>query len=600
MSIDPVLMPRFLIWSVMTFILLVSFTIQLCKKPNSLDHSLLRRMIFPLFLGYLLFSLISLAKAVNITEGIYEVLKIFLSLVYLFIAIIILSRNRSYYSILVKAVIVTAVILSSIGIYQYLLYAFRQPGVNILRSVSGTMAHKNQLSSALFLTLPFCLYVLLTFNGYWKVISVIPITLSLLIIFLVQTRSVWLALVLSTIAIVIVAGVFSRRLVISQKAFFKGFLFITILLIAAVLIFSYCYLKSDSMDFLTERIQSITSAEHPLNIERILMWKKSLGAVKDNLILGHGSGNWRIVFPSYGLENLTERSFKKVHFQRPHNDYIWVLFETGIFGLMFYLLLFVAIFIYIFKIITQCSDRNYKLLSIFMLFGIVGYMVIAFFSFPKERIFHSVLLMLMMAIIVSIYHQSLGHRKNVSRTFMFVVIAFCLCSLPLVIINGYIRLNAEIHTKRALAARGAQNWPAVISEIDKGYSVFATLDPMSTPLQWYGGEANFLMNNVSQALEDYKKAYNAHPYHIHVLNNLATCYELVGNHNEAIKYYNKVIKLYPQFEEALINLGATYYNSGRYEEAYETLSRCDPDTKDPRLEKYLEFAGKKLDKDENF
>jgi len=595
-SIDPVLMPRFLVWGIMSFILLASFTIQLCKNPNSLDYSILKRIIFPLFLGYFLFSLISLTKAVNITEGIHEVLKIFLSLVYLFVAIVLLNKNKNYKFILVKAVIVTATILSSIGIYQYFLYAFQKSGINILCSVSATMAHKNQLSSALFLTLPFCLYALLVFHDYWKVISIIPTIFSLLNIFLLQTRSVWLALLLSTVATIIVVGVFGKRLNISKKVFLKGFMCITILLIVAILIFAYFYSKSDSLDFLRERIQSVTSVKHAFNIERILMWRKSLEAIKDNLIFGHGSGNWRIIFPSYGLDNLTERSFKKVHFQRPHNDYIWVLFETGIFGFMFYVSLFGTILVYIFKIITQQSDRNHKLLTIFIFFGIVGYMVIAFFSFPKERIFHSMFLMLMMAIIVSIYHQTVGCRKSVSRSCMFVFAAPSLCLLLLAMVNGYIRLNGEIHTKRAFAARRAQNWPAVISEIDKGYSVFATLDPMSAPLKWYRGEANFLLNNVSQALEDFRKAYNAHPHHIHVLNNLATCYELEGNHNEAVKYYNKALKIYPQFEETLINLGATYYNSGRYEEAYGTLLRCDPNTRNPKLEQYLNVVKKKLKK----
>ena len=104
------------------------------------------------------------------------------------------------------------------------------------------------------------------------------------------------------------------------------------------------------------------------------------------------------------------------------------------------------------------------------------------------------------------------------------------------------------------------------------------------------------MGNISQAFEDYEKACNAHPFHIHVLNNLATCYEVQGNHNEAIKYYNKALKIHPHFDEALINLGATYYNTGRYEEAYETLLRCDPNTEDPRLEEYLESCEKKLDR----
>jgi O-antigen ligase len=557
-------------------------------------------MIFPLFLGYFLFSVISLTKAVNITEGVYEVLKISLSLVYLFVATVILNRNRNYHSILVKAVIVTATVLSSIGIYQYFLIAFHKSGVYILNSVCATMASKNQLSSALFLTLPFCLYALLAFHNYWKFISIIPTILILSNIFLLQTRAVWLGLLLSTVATIIVLGVFAKRLNISKKVFLKGFVYITIVSCVAILIFGCFYLKSNSVDSFVKRIQSITSLDYQFNVERILMWKKSLKAMKDHLIFGHGPGNWKITLPSYGLDDLSERSFKKAYFQRPHNDYVWVLFEAGIFGFVFYMSLFGTIFFYIFKIITQHSNTNRKLLSIFMFFGIAGYMVISFFSFPKERIFHSVFLMLMMAIVVSIYHQAVGYRKNFSRPFMFAFAGLSLCVLLLAIINGYIRLNGEIHTKRAFVARRTQNWPAVISEIDKGYSVFATLDPMSTPLQWYRGEANFLLNNVSQALEDYKKAYDAHPYHIHVLNNLATCYELQGNHDEAVKYYNKTLKIYPQFEEALINLGATYYNSGRYEEAYGTLLRCDPNTKNPRLEEYLKFVEKKLDKDENF
>lgn len=596
LSIDPVLAPQFLAWSTITLILLVSFTIQLCTNPDRLDCSVLRRIIFPLFLGFFSFSLISLAKAVNITEGVYETLKIFVSLVYLFFATVILSRNRNYYSILAKAVIVTAAILSLIALWQYFLSAFRKPGINVLLLVSATMAHKNLLSSALFLTLPFCLYVLLTANRFWRIISIIPVILGLLIIFLVQSRSVWLALVLSTIATAVVAGVFHRKLDISKKTFFKGFLLVVILLIVAVLIFSFLYSKSDSIDFIAERIHSLTSAGHPLNIERLLMWKQSLREVRDNLFLGFGSGNWRIVFPSYGLENLTPRSFKKVHFQRPHNDYIWVLFETGIFGFMFYVSLFVVIFFYIFKIITQHPDRNHKLLSLLMFFGIIGYMVDAFFCFPKERIFHSMFLMLMMAVIVSTYHHSLGRRKTVPRSFMFALAIPSLFLLLFAIAVGYIRLNAEIYTKRAYAARAAQNWPAVISEINRGYSAFAALDPMSTPLLWYRGEANFLMNNVSQALEDYKEAYKAHPFHIHVLNNLATCYEMQDNHYQAIEYYSKALKIHPQFEETLINLGATYYNAGRYEDAYETLSRCDPNTKDPRLEKYLKICKKEVDK----
>ena len=595
-SIDPVLTCRFLLWSVMTCVLLVLFTVRLCRNPDIPDCAVMRNAIFPLFLGYLVFSAISLTHAVNVTEGIYEVLKIFVSLIYLFTATIILKKDRRYYSILVKAVLVMATILSLIAVWQYFQVAYHESGIDILYLISSTMAHKNLLSSALFLTLPFCLYALLVFRAFWKVAGIVAMTLAILNILLLQTRSAWLGLLLSTVATAIVLCIFAKKLNISRGVFLKGSTAVAVVLIAAVLVFGYLYLKSNRLDSLVERVQMIGSQTYSSNIERILMWKKSLEAAKDNLILGHGCGNWKIILPSYGLDNLAERSFKIVHFQRPHNDFIWVLFETGIPGLLFYVSLFAVTLFYIFKIITRGSDKNDKLLSMLMFFGIVGYIVIASFSFPKERIFHSVFLMLMTAIVVSIYAQSCTHGKNVVRVFVFALAVPSLCVLLFAVINGYVRLNGEIHTKRAFAARRAQNWPAVISEIDKGYSVFATLDPMSTPLKWYRGEANFLSNNVPQALEDYRKAYDAHPYHIHVLNNLATCYELQGEHDKAITYYNKALRIYPQFDDALINLGATYFNSTRYEESYETLLRCDPNTNDPRLKKYLKSVEKRLDK----
>jgi hypothetical protein len=357
---------------------------------------------------------------------------------------------------------------------------------------------------------------------------------------------------------------------------------------------------SNSIDSLIDRAKSIYSPQHKSNAIRLSMWQHTLAPVRDNFILGVGPGNWKIAFPSYGIEDLPrEDMFKTTFFVRPENDYVWILSEIGILGFIFYLSIFGIIFGYVFKILTQHPDTSYKTLSILIFFGIVGYMVISCFTFPRERIFHSMFLLLMMAIVISIYHQSFGVQKNFPRLFMLALAIPCLCLLLFAIFIGYTRLNAEIHTKRAFAARKAKVWPAVISEIDKGYSVFATLDPMSIPLKWYRGEAGFLLNNIPEALEDFKEAYKAHPYHIHVLNNLATCYEMTGNHNLAINYYNKALEIYPEFEDALINLGAAYYNAGRYEESHETLLRCSQNEQNPRLQQYLKAVEKKLDKKEH-
>ena len=57
-----------------------------------------------------------------------------------------------------------------------------------------------------------------------------------------------------------------------------------------------------------------------------------------------------------------------------------------------------------------------------------------------------------------------------------------------------------------------------------------------------------------------QKAHLFSPYHLHTLNNLATCFELKGQRDEAIKYYLKALDISPKFEDASVNLAAIYFN----------------------------------------
>ena len=131
---------------------------------------------------------------------------------------------------------------------------------------------------------------------------------------------------------------------------------------------------------------------------------------------------------------------------------------------------------------------------------------------------------------------------------------------------GIVRFNSEIHTRNALAARQSGNWELVIHEIDRADSWFYSLDPTATPLMWYRGMANFFRDRRGQALDDFKMAYGHHPNHIHVLNNLGTCYALLQNPDKAIEFYRKVLQISPFFKETLVNLCAIYGVGGNHQE----------------------------------
>lgn len=593
-TIDPVLIPRFLTLAILLFFLTL-FILSQSKRPQfNIDFSIVQRIIFPALLCYLLFSTISLTKAINITEGIFELLKIILSIIFLYIAAIIIIGNRKGILILVKSIILSTILLSIIGIFQYYYVAFNSIPGNFI--VYSTMANKNLFSSILLLSFPFVFYGVLHFLGYWRILSILLMMLITFSIAITQTRAVWVAVVISTIIVALFSIMFFRKLKISSENtsfYLNRILHVSIILIVVVLIAVLSYFKHTIKDPHIRQAFSRTNMPVSSVSERITLWTKSVQMIKDNPIFGVGLGNWKIVLPHYGLSDMRSE-LGRVHFQRPHNDYLWVLSEVGIFGFVCYLSIFIIIISYIIKIVLQPSNIDDKIFSIFMLFGIIGYMIISFFSFPKERIVHSIYLMFMMATVLSIYHKLFPIQKKFTNA---TVLSLTIPSLILLLVSiavGYTRLNAEIHTKRALAAREASNWEDVISEIDKAYSKFYTMDPTAAPLSWYRGVANFSLDNINKAFKDFKRAYEIHPYHIHVLNNLATCYELLGNHNSAIDYYNKALVISPRFEEALINLGAVYYNRGKYEEAYKTLLRCDQNSKNLKLSTYLEIVKNKL------
>jgi O-antigen ligase len=580
-TIDPVLMPRYFAWSILTGLLAIMFLARLFLNPDSIDRSVLRRGVF---LGggvYFLLSLTSLIQAVNVTEGVYVVAKIFTSIVFLFIATTTLCRNEKNIYILTKSVIVAALVLSGIGLYQCV--------TQDLTAFGSIMANKNQLSSALFLMLPFCLYGLFAFRTIWKIISIFPAILILADIFLLKTRSVWAALLVSiTVAIITVlfmnqkSTIFKGSGLRSQKAA----AIVAVLLLISIALTGIYFLQSP--DFF-QKAASLDSMN-----ERSLLWKQTISIIKDNFVLGVGAGNWKIAVSSYGLDKLPERAAGRLFFQRPHNDFLWVFSEMGLLGFIAYVSLFGIITVYAFKVVLTNREFKSRLLSLCMLCGLIGYIVIAMFSFPKERIFHTVLLLFMMAVLTSTFHQSQPCPKNVSRPTISMMGILAVILLGFSTSIAYLRLTAEIHARRAFAARNAGQYAMVINEIDKGYSKYATLDATSTPLYWYRGEANYLLGHHTQAHEDFKKAYDQNPYHIHVLNNLGTSYEMMKDHKNAITSYKEAIRIWPEFDEALINLGATYYNCGRYKDAYQALRQCGPDRSNKKLMQYLAVVENKL------
>ena len=123
--------------------------------------------------------------------------------------------------------------------------------------------------------------------------------------------------------------------------------------------------------------------------------------------------------------------------------------------------------------------------------------------------------------------------------------------------------------------------------IRKAENPFYRIDSNTIPLKWYLGTAYFSQGRFPEAEDCFEEAFTLTPYNLHVLNNLASCYEINGKRQDAIDMYLQALKISPLFEEARLNLAAVFFNSKDYKKAFQTIDRCDVETRDPKYKTFL-------------
>jgi O-antigen ligase len=610
-TIDPVLSIRFLAWNLLTIIIILIFFIQGSSLCHSYDFTFIYRAIFLIAIGYAVVSGLSLIRAINLADGIFEWLKLLLSFIFFYVVCLILIRNKASLAILARSVIVAALILGLIGICQYFQIAFT--GIPGNHAIYATMANPNLFASALFLMLPFIFFGVLQFSSGWYKLSLITLTGVLYAIAISESRAVWGAILISSVGTILPVLLRHQKLKLAQnekKSYLRRLLLILVIFLISLsaAIWSHSTENNHHCLFLNKSHPARFKNSDPPQVTlqtftalhgRWHLWQKSLQIIKAAPILGVGLGQWKIVLPIYDQKNRASRGGRReMRVQRPHNDFFWVCSETGVLGLFGYLLFWGAITFYSLRIICGAVDIQKKLFTILMLFGIIGFAVISCFSFPKERIFHNIFFMIIAAGPVTIYHQTFPIQKPVKHNKIFSLNFAILIILFFGLVCGYTRFEAEVHTKKAIAAYRAKDWKGAIAEIDDANWRYYNLDPSSTPLLWYRGMSNFSLGRIKEARGDFLKAHADHPYHIHVMNNLGTCYAKLQDFNTAIEYYNKTLFISPRFEQAMLNLGAVYFQMGKYRLAHEALLRCIKNNPRSKATAYLKMVEERIEPSE--
>ena len=576
---DMVLLPRQLFLTAFSTLLLI-FVWKSYKndfKPIELDAATLAMVAY-----FLIAVVISLSNAVVLSESLYSLSKLWILISFSLLTIWLLRKNAITINQIIKAVIIfgcVAIITAVIDIAEKTVrgqHLFRS-----IQNISGGFANKNLLSSILFLCLPFFM-IGCHEKKRLRLISALALALAIVILLIIRTRTTLIA----TFAFFAIISFFLLRDILKRKIWW------VIIIFVGVSVFAFLKFRLDeaigglksSSDIKRQYFYRLFDTETFKT--RVMFWQNSLEMVREHPF-GVGLGNWQIHFPKYGLQKFDFEIANGIHtLQRPHNDFLWILCETGIIGFAAFTAIFIIILYQSYSLIKTAATKYDRRLFIYLFSALVGFIIIAFFDFPMERIEHQVILMLVFAIVIYQYGLTNNDRFAfpVKKILMmlFVIIGICFSSLI-----AFQRFESEREMFHLYAARKSGDSNDVMRYSQNAENSLYKIDSKTIPLQWYLGTAYFSQGQFSESESSFKEAYALTPYNIHVINNLASCYEVNGQRSKAIEMYQEALQISPMFEEARLNLAAVYFNDKAYEKAFQTIDNCDVNTRDPKHKIFL-------------
>lgn len=620
-QIDSILF-RTAIWSAANFLILAF-------SYKEISFSIFKKIGVLSFLGYagigiLSYILVHFLYAPFQLEGVSEIIRLINCFFSIIFSIHFIQKEKEVLSLLAKIISLQAVILAVIGILQYM-------GVlqNCVDGAApcGFLVNRNLFGSYLVLGLPFALF------GFQKVIQneskeennfinvvfyLVGIILILIGIYLSQTRSAY-------IATAFIGLLYVLYFLLNLRFLYVALVVLVLGSVGGFVFYNYSILNSENFDQNSKEKSWRDLTQTDSQAERLLLWEKTLSMIKENPFLGVGFQNWKYQIPKYTLEGLRSEK-NEVNVQRPHNDFLWIAAESGLITLLLYL------FLMGYLLYVGIKNKNILVLVIF------AFLMDSVFSFPKERIVHTLILATSIGIILiddkklfskkslsesttkkeineveeikieekpiiqNSKTQQKTNKKNKSKnkkesskitqkptqkniqkpqivlpTFKTIPIYLAYSSLFVLGICFYISFvqnRDKAKTIDLLSYNQSRNFNAVLPLADEINEYFVPSDYFINSVYMHKGYAYLNLQNPKAAKENYLKGLQQMPYSIALLKQIAVLYQNEKKYDSAIFYYQKMQEVIPHLPETYQQMYNNYLLKGDTLSAKEMIEKC--------------------------
>jgi O-antigen ligase len=379
---------------------LALISIPIIFKKFQLNASLKHPLIL-MFLGYVIFALLSMIKAINVVESLVRMSQILTFFFSLLIIVFIVSKKLLKINFVLSLIALSLSVDIFFSLAAYLPFVlndipFQYKDNTILVGLYG---NRNILATILAFKIPLVIILAQRFkSNYMYFFAFFLITTAFFNIFLLSSRATYLAIILS------VLFVFSFEIFRNFKQQIKPFVinkyFLFLYFIPLIIALSISQNAIDELDEgnVVNRISTITSANDSSKNTRLRYYSQSIDHITKNPLLGGGIGNWKIISIKYDSKNIKNYVIP----YNAHNDVLEAAAETGIIGGLSFLSFFIIILYYLLGILKKHLSED-KSIFVFLILTLpfISYFIDLNLNFPSSRPSNQVLLLLYIGIILT-------------------------------------------------------------------------------------------------------------------------------------------------------------------------------------------------------
>ena len=461
-------------------------------------------------LGLILVSLLSLANATNGRVVLQSLaLVVVFSLFYL--VTVNFVRRKEDVNLILYSLLASAFLASLYGLLQYLGVMRGAQGGHGLNEVISTMGNRNYLGGFLaYLLFPVTILIVRLKSRILRSLAIGLIAFSFGTVMLLRQTGTIVGLVAGAIAFIVAWAIFRPVDPIKKNR---------IWLIALLVVLAFTFLVEAPSGPLNSVVGLSASSSgswisrvwaHNAGKTRSWDWWVGWEMFKDHPLLGVGLGNYKLNFVPYKADFLATPQGKSYDFYIPraaqaHNDYVQVVAEMGILGIITLLSILVMLPLFFWLRLRANTDEGDRLDLILLGSGIVVFLVHALFSFPAHLPASSLVVILSLALASApVYGNRAVHTVSLSRwALKGTVTAVILFGLTLSVI-GIRDYQANILLGEGI--RQLQMGQANLAEATLTKSIGLDFCPRQT--YYYLATAQINLKEYDQALESLEKCEN--------------------------------------------------------------------------------------------